>query len=124
MACAIIENARHQVLIARKPADRGEPGWEFPGDVVGEGESPEAAARRAARDKVNLNIEIDIGQPPLAEELEDRVVLYRYFLAGVLEGQAEPKGCEEIRWIEKGQLREYDFDAVTQGVVDWYLDEG
>jgi ADP-ribose pyrophosphatase YjhB (NUDIX family) len=119
----IIENDRHEVLIGRTSADADAPQWEFPTETVSGDQAPEAAARRAAREKVSLAIEIDTGQPPFEHEFDDRIVTYRYFLAGVIKGTAKPIGYEEVRWIQKGQLREYLYDAPTQTVVNWLLEE-
>jgi hypothetical protein len=53
----------------------------------------------------------------------NREVVYRFFIAGVATGRAEPLDYEDIRWLAPAQLREYQFNATMQQVIDWYLDE-
>lgn len=123
ITAAIIENAG-KVLIALphdQPPDNRR--WEFcTGEVTGN-ESPEAAMRRAAHERLDINIEISVGQPPFDGNYGDRDVVYRFFIAGIKTGKATPLDYEDIRWLAPAQLREYQFNPTMQQVIDWYLDD-
>jgi len=118
----IIERGRNEVLICRQSQEGAEAGeWEFLTGTVRGKESPEAAMRRTAKERLGITIDIHTGQPPLVNEYQGAPATYRFFVAYITEGQAEPNDYAEIRWVRKGQLCEYDFAGAQQQVVDWYV---
>jgi 8-oxo-dGTP diphosphatase len=120
---AIIERHDDTVLIAlRSPTDPERRLWQFPHGRVEENESPEKGMRRIARDTLGLKIEIIVGQPPFLAHVEGREVEIRFFICGVLDGEATPGPYEEIRWISKHHLQEYEFDDISMPVVEWLLE--
>ncbi len=76
--------------------------------------------RRVAREKVGLTIAIDVGQPPLAGVYQGTPAVWRYFLAGVVDGEAQPLGYAEVRWVAKTQLGECDLAPSMKPIVEWY----
>ena len=82
----------------------------------------EAAMRRIAREQLGIEVEIVVGQPPIVAALQDAEVELRYFFCGVIEGDADRGEYAELRWVPRGQLREYDFDDVSRPVVEWLLE--
>ncbi|MFH0982839.1 MAG: NUDIX domain-containing protein [Planctomycetota bacterium] len=121
VVAAIIEQANGEVLIARPAnAGSGPSCWEFPSGHVREGESPEAAMRRVAQERVGLTLALDVGQPPFAGVYHGDPVVFRYFLAGVVDGGAQAVDYAEVRWVTQAQLRQFDFDPTTQQIVEWY----
>lgn len=119
---ALIVSARQEYLVCLPKSTDGQAVWEFPGGVAREKESPESALRRCCRDQLGIDLDITLGQPPFVHNFAGRSVTYRYFACGVSKGEPEPIGCEECRWVLAGQLRDYEFDAPTQQVVDWILE--
>ena len=117
----IIEKGQGEVLICRESGGAGGCLWEFPTGVAEGHESPEAAARRVAASRVGLVVDIHTGQPPFAGEYCGRPATYRFFLALVLSGEASGSGYDEVRWVRRGQLCEYDFGAAFQPIVAWYV---
>ena len=119
----LIERTRREILICTATSSNdGDRTWEFPTGIVGGDESPETAMRRLAKRLVGLHIDIRTGQPPLPGEYRDRPATYRFFLAGVQSGQAEPIGYEQVRWVNQAQLIEYDFTEPYKLVVAWYCE--
>ena len=116
---AIIERASGEVLIARSS---GAGRWALPSGRVGHGESPEAAMRRVAREKVGLRIEIDVGYPPFSGTYEGSSVVFRHFHAGVVDGEPRATEYEEVRWVPKTLLCRFDFDPATRQIVQWYTE--
>jgi len=123
LAAAIIERHDNHVLIAlpESQAD-GSRWWRFPRGPVREGESTEVAMRRITSEQLGLEVEIVVGQPPIIASLQDAEVELRYFFCGVIQGEAEPGEYAELRWVPRGQLREYEFDDVSRPVVEWILE--
>lgn len=121
---ALLEQVDDQYLIVRRAEAEVPRRWQFPRGPAAAGESPEEAMRRTAREQLGVEVDIVIGQPPLAMELEGRSVELRYFFCALIGGTMENGPYAELRWIPVGQLREYEFDAASQPVVDWLLSGG
>lgn len=123
VSCIIERGRRDEVLICRPRSDDDDAPatWEFPTGVKEARESHEAAMRRVCRQRVGLTIAIHTGQPPLTADYRGGPAVYRFFLASVKTGEARPADYESVRWVQVGQLCEYDFDKTFQDVVDWYV---
>jgi ADP-ribose pyrophosphatase YjhB (NUDIX family) len=119
----LIERADSWLLIARADAEEDAPRvWQFPRGPARAGEWPEAAMRRFARTELGVRVEIVVGQPPLIEQVDGARVELRYFFCEILDGDPLVGPYAEIRWVSKLHLREYEFDAPSQIVVDWLLE--
>jgi len=79
-------------------------------------------AHKAAIAVRNPKGEIVVGQPPLLESIDENPVELRFFFCGVQQGEPSANSYAEIRWIEKGHLTEYDFDAVSKPIADWLME--
>jgi len=122
-AAAIIERHDSHLLIARPVSIREEGRvWQFPRGKVNPDESPEAAMRRIARSDLGVEVEIVVGQPPFMAHVDGDDAEVRYFFCGINAGDPRPGPYEELRWVSKGHLREYDFDAVSEPVATWLLE--
>lgn len=121
---ALLERPGRELLILKLHAARDDCPWEFPGGRLENRESPEAALRRLLRDTLGIDLELLQGQPPFIHNFGTYSVTYRYYMCGVARGTIRPAAGSETRWVKVGQLREYDFDAPTQQVVDWLLQAG
>lgn len=122
VASGIIEQHDNSVLIVCDSDDDEESRrWRFPSGYAKQGESPEDAMRRTALADLGLTVEIVVGQPPINTEIDDRAVELRVFFCGVNAGELTCQDGILGRWVPKVHLREYEFDASSQPVVDWLL---
>ena len=121
-AIGVIEQHDNHLLIATFK-DRSDVSrlWQFPRGIVKSGESPEAAMRRVAKENLGVTVEIVVGQPPLLAEVDGKQAELRYFFCSLSAGAPSAGSYAEIQWIPKAHLREYDFDAPSQPVVNWLL---
>lgn len=119
VVAAIIERHDGLVLICRAKEASSESGWAFPGGLSNDDESPEAGVCRLCHLRVGVRVEVQVGQPPLAGRYGGRDVEYRYFLCGLASGDGQAIDYEEVRWVAKAQLCEYDFGSPTDQVVGW-----
>lgn len=118
----ILERSDGLLLIERTAGEAGP--WRFPRGEAKEGESPEAAMRRVGRAAAGAPAEVVVGQPPLVVSLEEEEVELRYFFCCVALSEVPSGEDESRRWIRRGHLREYEFDAASQMVADWLLEKG
>ena len=74
VACAIPRDAEGRVWLLRRAFDPGAGLWTFPGGFVDLGESVEDAARREAKEELEIDIELG-GLVGVYSRAEDRIVL-------------------------------------------------
>lgn len=122
-ACAVIRRGK-EVLIVRPHAQGARAKWAFPAERVGPDESPEAACRRMADNKLGARLAIDFGQPPLTDTTAGRRIIYRYFFGHVEDNEVQNLDFAEIRWVSPGQLRDYEFDPTSGMVAEWLVKNG
>jgi 8-oxo-dGTP diphosphatase len=118
---AIIERADNHILIVLPGHAEPARQWIFPRGLADPNESAEAAMRRIARDQLGVFVELVIGQPPFLADVGGALSEMRYFFCGLSGGDARPGPYSEIRWVQRAQLREFDFDEPSKAVVEWLL---
>lgn len=126
IAVGVIQNARGEYLICRKPAERGVfPGqWALPGGGVEPGERMEDALRREMREEVGLEIgEIrpllfkDGHHPKLFPDGSRRSI-YMIFLVFTCRAASQPVSLgeefEAYAWVKPPDLAHYDLNPETR----------
>lgn len=122
-AVGIVERYDNHLLILVTETNPERPRlWQFPRGPIAPEETPEVAMRRIAGDLLGLEVEIVVGQPPVPCWLDGTEVELRVFFCCPIEGEAHTDETVELRWVPKAHLREYDFDAASQPVADWILE--
>lgn len=119
----VLQNDRKETLIVRPAGEPDATPWEFPGGKLAQRESPEVALRRICREQLGIELEFVQGQPPFVHNFGTHSITYRYYFCRISKGDAKSHSMAELRWVRTGQLREYVFDAPTQQVVDWLLED-
>ncbi len=123
VTAGIIERHDNNILIVLPRSEADAPRlWRFPRGEATPEEPAEAAMRRVAFEQLGIQVETVVGQPPVVTDLDGCETEMRYFFCGLLHGEAQPFDYAEIRWVSKGHLREYEFDAVSRPVVEWLLE--
>ena len=105
-AAGVIERVDNHVLIASFSSG-GDDGrrWCFPCGSVDQGESPEAAMRRIAREDLGLEVEVVVGQPPLPGRIDGEEVEFRYFFCGVTVDEVRSSRYPSFRWVLRGVVK-------------------
>lgn len=119
-AAIILKNS--QVLIARRPVDKHKGGyWEFPGGKIESSETAEQALIREIAEEVNIQIE----SVELFEEIRytypEKVVHLLFFACLNFTGEARGLEGQEVRWVEKSELSQYQFPEANQPIVEKLL---
>ena len=79
--------------------------------------------RRILREQLGLSAHIQQGQPPFDHPFGDQTYRWRYLFGEVSDPEVDNRHYQEVRWVPKQSLREYDFEPVSRQVVDWLLEE-
>ncbi len=112
-----------EILIAKLPGEPHAGRWTFPGGPVERGEMPEPALRRALVTLLGLKVRVIYGQPPFDQTWDNVVCRWRFYFCEPQSHKVHNEHYAQIRWIPRASLREYEFDPVSQKVVDWMLEE-
>lgn len=99
------------VLIAqRKRAGHHPLKWEFPGGKVETGESPEDALTRELREELGIQARVDAEIDRYEFQYPGRApILLVFYRVTDFAGQPQNLDFEQILWVRRERLREYDF---------------
>lgn len=128
VSVAVIQRAE-QFLISKRPDHVHQGGlWEFPGGKVEDNETIETALYREIDEELGIKVKQSRPLIKLLYHYPDKSVLLETRLVTDFDGQEYnndkiAKGCEgqEVRWIERGQLKHYSFPAANQAIINSLL---
>lgn len=117
VAAAIIQQDGRYLIAKRKAGTHLGGFWEFPGGKREPGESLEACLRRELQEE--LGIEITAPEPfrVIRHEYPDKTVELHFFRCSVARGEAQPLGCDEVRWVAPEELSGMAFPPADQSVI-------
>jgi 8-oxo-dGTP diphosphatase len=99
-----------RLLIARRPASVHLGGlWEFPGGKSEPGEAPADCLLRELREELGIEAEV-MGQREIIQfTYPERKVRLHPIDCRWLDGEPQPTGCEDPRWVSPAELADYEF---------------
>lgn len=99
-----------QLLIAQRYADSHLGGlWEFPGGKREADETYETALVRELREELGVTVAVGELIECVEHAYPDKTVRIKFFKCQLQEGQPAALGCHDLKWIQRGQLREQLF---------------
>jgi len=113
-----VDRRQHQILLARRPDHLHQGGkWEFPGGKVEPGESVLPALQRELKEE--LNLEVTRAEPliKISHDYPDKKVLLDVWKVTQFHGPPQGLEGQEIRWVCKSQLGDYEFPAANVPIV-------
>lgn len=118
VAAGVIENELGEILIARRLQHLHQGGkWEFPGGKVEVNESPLEALTRELAEEVNLRVIGASALMKLEYDYGDKIVLLDIWHVRQFSGQARGLEGQEVRWVAKSELANFEFPAANQPIV-------
>lgn len=119
VTCAIIEHGDKVLICQRSETMKLPLKWEFPGGKIEPFETKEQCIVREIKEELNLSVEV---LRPLAE------VTHRYpdfsinlmpFVCRLLGGNLKLKEHKQAIWVDKSDLKNYDWADADVPVVDF-----
>lgn len=118
VAAALIFHNGKLLITQRRPGDHLPNLWEFPGGKVEPGETFEHCLVREIREE--LGVEISVGE--LVEDLThtypEKSVRLCFFNCRLLSGEAKPIHVQDLRWIARDELRNFEFPAADAKLIE------
>lgn len=127
MASAVLERMREgmreTLIVKLGPDSPHAERWTFPFGPVEAGEAPEPAIRRILNDQLGIHAHIQHGQPPFDHAYGEDTYRWRFLFGDVDDDPILKPTYPESRWVPRQSMCEYEFEPVSQRVVDWLLEE-
>lgn len=122
VAVGIIINANNQVLLAKRHGHLHQGGkWEFPGGKVENNETTTQALIRELKEEVDLNVTTTTPFMALSYDYPDKHVLLDIHLVQDFSGNGYGAEGQEIEWVDKANLAQYEFPDANQPILDKFL---
>ncbi|MGF9906130.1 NUDIX domain-containing protein [Brevibacillus porteri] len=108
VAALLIEDGK--ILIAKRRGQGELSGkWEFAGGKMETGETPEQCLRREIKEELGINIKVGRYFGESAYAYDNGIIRLMIYKAKRIAGEIVPMDHEEVRWITKEQLVDFDF---------------
>lgn len=117
VAAALIFHNRKLLITQRRPDDHLPNLWEFPGGKVESGETFEQCLVREIREELAIEISVRELVEDLTHTYPEKTVRLRFFNCRLLSGEAKPIHVQDLRWITRDQLPNFDFPAADAKLV-------
>ena len=118
VAVAVIINQQNQVLIAKRAAHQHQGNkWEFPGGKVEKGETSKEALKREILEEVGIVIKSADFMFEISHTYADKSVLLDIYKIEGWSGKAIGKEGQLIKWVEKKELKMYEFPEANTEIV-------
>lgn len=118
VAVAVIENARGEILLARRPEHVHQGGlWEFPGGKVEPGEDIRAALDRELHEELGITAKAAHPLLRVQHDYPDKSVLLDVWRVSAIHGTPHGREGQRVLWVARGELRNYQFPKANAPIV-------
>ena len=108
-----------KVLVCRRRPDTTFPGcWEFPGGKREAGESAEQCLARELREELAVEVQPVEALVPIEHDYPAARIRLNPYLCKLLDGEPQPIACEQTRWIDPAELRDYPFPPANERLIE------
>lgn len=116
VAAVVEQGGRY--LLARRPS-RGRLGgmWEFPGGLIGDGESAAEALPRVLRQVLGIDVSCHQALAPIEHVSTHVRVTYHPVLATLVAGEPHPAQYDEVRWLAADEFDQVALPRAQQRIA-------
>jgi 8-oxo-dGTP diphosphatase len=91
--------------------------WEFPGGKVEPGETLEAALQREIQEELGIKVRVDEEFFLIDHDYPTKSVRLHFFNCTIVAGEAQPLDVADLRWVEPGQLGDFQFPPADEQLI-------
>jgi len=91
--------------------------WEFPGGKLEIGESPIDALKRELKEEINITVLSADTFTTLERHYPDKSVCLHFFIVTAFDGEPSHQEGQEICWVSKAALSDYEFPDANRSIV-------
>ncbi|MBW8186397.1 8-oxo-dGTP diphosphatase MutT [Shewanella nanhaiensis] len=122
VAVGVIINDKQEVLLAKRLDHLHQGGkWEFPGGKIELNETVTDALKRELKEEVNLDVASSSPLMEINHDYPDKQVLLDIHLVTHFAGKATGLEQQEVCWVPKKELVNYEFPDANKPILDKIL---
>ena len=123
VAAAVIERGGAYLLTRRLEGTHLAGAWEFPGGKCDAGEPLEKCLEREILEELGVGCRVGAPILSIAHDYPDRRIALHFFAC---ELAADPIPCigQEMRWVPRSRLREYELPPADAELIDLLTADG
>ena len=122
-AIAIVVRAGKILVCQRKAEDTFGGYWEFPGGKQEAGETLEQCLARELREELNIAARPTLLLTPVLHDYPEVLLRLHPFLCEHESGDPELLECQDTRWIDPADLRDYRFPPANESLIEQIIEE-
>jgi mutator protein MutT len=112
-----------KVLVCRRRPDTTFPGcWEFPGGKREAGESAEQCLARELREELAVDVRPLEALDPIEHDYPSARIRLNPYLCTLVDGEPQAIACEQTRWINPAELRDYPFPPANERLIEQVIE--
>jgi mutator protein MutT len=117
VAIALVWRAERLLVTRRLPEAHLGGLWEFPGGKIRMGETPDDAAMREVLEETGVVVRARGRRTPIEWRYPERTVRLHPVDCDWLEGEGEPRGVSELRWVGLSDLVLLEFPPANAALL-------
>ena len=118
VAAALIENG-NRFMICQRPGNKARGHlWEFVGGKLEQGETGEEALIRECREELDITVRPGEIYMEVVHEYPDITVHLTIYRAVIAEGEPKLLEHEDLRWITRGEIEEFEFCPADEEILE------
>lgn len=123
VAAAIILDKGKVLIAQRKAGAHMAFRWEFPGGKLEGNETPEQALVREIKEELDMIIEPVEIYKAIRHKYKDKDILLLAYICRLVQGEGKPIECNDFKWIEKEQLKLYEYTLADVDIVEKLIND-
>lgn len=122
---AVIQRDGRFLIAKRLPEDSFGGLWEFPGGKLNPDEDLKGCLVREIREELGIPVKVMEEIQVVEYQYPNRLLRFHCFACGILEGrEPQPIECSEFRWVEAGELADFEFPPASGPIIRELLNKG
>ncbi|RKD30558.1 (deoxy)nucleoside triphosphate pyrophosphohydrolase [Thermohalobacter berrensis] len=124
VTAGIIKKGNKILITQRKDEKNQALKWEFPGGKLEEDETPKECLRREIMEELDIKIEIEDIYEVVYHKYENVTILLLCYMAKYILGNPRAIECNDFKWIEIEELKDYDLAEADKKIRNKLLGSG
>ena len=122
VVAAVIQNEEGKILIAQRNLKKSQGGlWEFPGGKIEPNETKEKAIIREIKEEMDIDIETKKFIDQKVFNYPDKDINLIAIECKQIKGDIKLNEHEDIKWVNKNELRNFNFAPADEFIVQAIL---
>ena len=114
---ALIRRGREFLISQRNNDDTFGSFWEFPGGKKNPGETFEDCVVRETMEELGVRVSVQKKFMEIRKEHNKKVIWLNFYLCEHLSGDPRPIECQNVRWTDVAELKNFRFPPANEVVI-------